>query len=51
MSECNDFVNKMAYKLNDKNEKKKFKINISRMKKKLDKYFIYFAVNDSETDI
>ena len=50
MSECNDFVNKMAYKLNDKNEKKKFKTNISRMKKKLDKYFIYFAANDSETD-
>jgi len=51
MSECNDFVNKMAYKLSDKNEKKKFKTNISRMKKKLDKYFIYFASNDSETDI
>jgi phage anti-repressor protein len=34
MSECNDFVNKMAFKLNDKNEKKKFKTNISRMKKK-----------------
>jgi len=48
MSECNDFVNKMAFKLNDKNEKKKFKTNISRMKKKLDKYFIYFATDNND---
>ena len=47
MSECNEFVNKIAHKLNDINEKKKFKTNISRMKKRLDKYFIYFATNDN----
>jgi len=43
MSDCNEFVNKMAYKLQDKNEKKKLKSHISRMKKKLDKYFIYIS--------
>jgi phage anti-repressor protein len=48
MSECNDFVNKMAFKLNDKNEKKKFKTNISRMKKKIDKYFIYFSTDNND---
>jgi hypothetical protein len=43
MSDCNEFVNKMAYKLQDKNEKKKLKSHISRMKKKIDKYFIYIS--------
>ena len=46
MSDCNEFVNKMAYKLQDKNEKKKLKSHISRMKKKIDKYFIYISKND-----
>jgi phage anti-repressor protein len=46
MSECNDFVNKMAFKLKDKDEKKKFKSKISRMKKKIDKYFIYLSKNN-----
>jgi phage anti-repressor protein len=46
MTECNDFVNKMAAKFNNKTEKKKFKTDISRMKKKLDKYFIYLSPNE-----
>jgi phage anti-repressor protein len=47
MTNCNDFVNKMAFKLSDKTEKKKFKTKISRMKKKLDKYFIYISKTDN----
>jgi hypothetical protein len=41
MSDCNEFVNKMTFKLTNNIEKQKFKKHISRMKKKLDKYFIY----------
>ena len=47
MSECNDVVSNMAIKLQDKNEKKDFKLKISRMKKKLDKYFIFISKNDN----
>lgn len=43
MTDCNDFVNKMAFKLSDKNEKKTFNVTLNRMKKKLDKYFIYIS--------
>lgn len=46
MSDCNDFVSNMAIKLRDKIEKKEFKSKISRMKKKLDKYFIYISKNN-----
>jgi hypothetical protein len=41
MTDCNDFTNKMASKLKDKTTKKDFETKISRMKKKIDKYFIY----------
>lgn len=41
MSDCDQFINKMTSKLTDNTEKNKFKKHISRMKKKLDKYFIY----------
>jgi phage anti-repressor protein len=46
MSDCNDFVNNMAIKLQNKLDKKKFNSNISRMKKRIDKYFIYISKND-----
>jgi len=41
MVDCSEFVDKMANKLQDKLENKKFKSHITRMKKKIDKYFIY----------
>lgn len=47
MTECNDFVNKMAIKLQDNNVKKNFKSQISRMKKKLDKYYMYISKNNN----
>jgi len=50
MSDCNDFTNKMASKLKDTAAKKDFKTKISRMKKKLDKYFIYLAKDEPEND-
>jgi hypothetical protein len=40
----------MAFKLSNTHEKKKFKSNISRMKKRLDKYFIYLTKDDSNTN-
>jgi hypothetical protein len=48
MSDCNEFVNKLAYKLEDKNEKKIIpdSKNVSRMKKKLNKYFIYISKDE-----
>jgi phage anti-repressor protein len=50
MSDCNDFTNKMASKLKDTAAKKDFKTKISRMKKKLDKYFIYLAKDEPENN-
>ena len=46
ISDCNEFVNNMAIKLQDKNENKLFKKTISRMKKKIDKYFIYVSKDE-----
>ena len=43
MVECNDFVNKMNNYLENTIAKKDFKNKISRMKKKLDKYYIYIS--------
>ncbi len=51
MSDCNDFTNKMASKLKDTAAKKDFKTKISRMKKKLDKYFIYLAKDEPKNDV
>ena len=34
MSDCNDFINQMAKKLENKLNKKDFNVKISRMKKK-----------------
>ena len=50
MSDCNDFTNKMSNKLKDKIGKQDFKAKISRMKKKIDKYFIYLAKDDNELE-
>ena len=41
INNCDIFVDSMAKKLRDENIKKKFNKNISRMKKKLEKYFFY----------
>jgi phage anti-repressor protein len=46
MSDCNDFINQMASKLQSKLEKKDFNNKISRMKKREDKYFIYLSKNE-----
>ena len=46
MIDCNDFVNRMAFKLSDRTEKKNFNATLGRMKKKLDKYFIYISKTD-----
>lgn len=46
MEDCNDFVNKIALKLESKVEKNKFKSTISRMNKKIDKYFIFISKNE-----
>ena len=46
MSDCNDFINQMAKKLENKLNKKDFNVKISRMKKKTDKYFIYMSKNN-----
>lgn len=48
MEECNDFTKKLASFLADKKEKARIKKNISRMKKKLDKYFLFVSKNDEE---
>ena len=47
MSDCNDFINQMAKKLENKLNKKDFNVKISRMKKKTDKYFIYMSKNNN----
>ena len=47
MEDCNEFVNQLALKLKDKTNRKKIKSEISRMKKKQDKYFIYISKNDN----
>ena len=41
IKDCDIFVDSMAKKLQDKIVQKKFNKNLSRMKKKLDKYFFY----------
>lgn len=43
MIECSDFVNKMNNYLKNTVAKKDFKNKISRMKQKLDKYYIYIS--------
>ena len=50
MSECNDFVNKMAKLLNDKKEKKNFKAKISRMQLKQEKYFMFMVKNNVDNN-
>ena len=42
---CNDFSKKLASILADKKEKNNFKNKISRMKKKIDKYFLFLSKN------
>ncbi len=48
--ECNDFTKKLASILADKKEKSNFKKNISRMKKRIDKYFMYISKNDNNEE-
>jgi len=42
---CNEVVNKLSNILQHKKERKEFKSNISRMKNKSEKYFIYLSKN------
>ena len=52
ISECNDFVNKLASLLNNKKEKKKFNAKISRMQLKQEKYFMLLSKdNNVETNL
>jgi phage anti-repressor protein len=46
MSDCSDFVSGMAQKITDKTTKKDAKIKLSRMKQKIDKYFLYITKNE-----
>ena len=45
-----DFTKKLASILADKKEKSNFKKNISRMKKRIDKYFMYVSKNDDDEE-
>jgi phage anti-repressor protein len=47
MSDCNDFVIGMAKKITDKITKKDIKNKLSRMKQKIDKYFLYITRDES----
>jgi hypothetical protein len=47
MEDCNEFVNQLALKLKDETNRKKIKSEISRMRKKQDKYFIYISKDDN----
>lgn len=52
ISECNDFVNKLASLLSNKKEKKKFNAKISRMQLKQEKYFMLLSKdNNVETNV
>ena len=46
MSNCSDFVSGIAQKIIDKTTKKDTKIKLSRMKQKIDKYFLYITRDD-----
>ena len=48
MSDCSDFVTAMAQKITDKTTKKDAKIKLSRMKQKIDKYFLYITKNEPD---
>ena len=50
ISDCNEFVNNMAIKLQDENNNKLFKKTINRMKKKINKYFIYISKDEKNND-
>lgn len=47
MQECNEFTKHLAKKIENNENKKKFKTNISRMIKKINKYYIFISKNNN----
>jgi hypothetical protein len=48
IDDCNDFINALAKKIKNKTDKKDAKMKISRMKQKIDKYFMYISKNNND---
>jgi site-specific recombinase len=48
IDDCNDFINALAKKIKNKTDKINAKMKISRMKQKIDKYFMYISKNNDD---